>query len=117
MQVLINLIKNSIDAISDPNLTEEVKRRKIVIAMDFKEQQVDVSIIDNGPGLPAESDALMATFYTTKENGLGLGLAICNEVIKEHEGAFSLKNRQDVQSGCIAKISLKKRGCEQKVIS
>ncbi|WP_394497131.1 sensor histidine kinase [Shewanella sp. ENK2] len=114
LQVLINLIKNSIDAISDS--AEAVKRAKIVIAMDFKEHQVDVSIIDNGPGLPETSDALMATFYTTKENGLGLGLAICNEVIKEHEGAFSLKNRQDIQSGCIAKISLKKRGSQQKLI-
>ncbi|WP_231919104.1 sensor histidine kinase [Shewanella sp. UCD-FRSSP16_17] len=114
LQVLINLIKNSIDAISDS--AEAVKRAKIVIAMDFKEHQVDVSIIDNGPGLPETSDALMATFYTTKENGLGLGLAICNEVIKEHEGAFSLNNRQDIQSGCIAKISLKKRGSQQKLI-
>ena len=116
MQVLINLIKNSIDAISDSSVAGSPKKAKITIAMNFKEQQVDVSIVDNGPGLPEDSDALMATFYTTKENGLGLGLAICNEVIKEHEGAFSLKNRQDLHTGCIAKLSLKKRGSEQKVV-
>ncbi|PMG73673.1 histidine kinase [Shewanella sp. 10N.286.51.B7] len=119
MQVLINLIKNSIDAISEQTQPVQSKpaQGKIVISMHFKEHQVDVQIIDNGPGLPQNSDALMATFFTTKENGLGLGLAICNEVMKEHEGTFRLDNREDEITGCVATLGLKKRGSQQKVVS
>ncbi|WP_299803666.1 sensor histidine kinase [uncultured Shewanella sp.] len=109
LQVLINLIKNSLDAIAD---SENVAIGKILIELDFKEHQVNISIVDNGPGLAMEADTLMATFYTTKVDGLGLGLAICNEVIKEHDGRFVLANRSDGQSGCVATLNLKKRGSE-----
>ncbi|MEZ9819138.1 PhnD/SsuA/transferrin family substrate-binding protein [Shewanella sp. 10N.286.45.A1] len=112
LQVLINLTKNSIDAIAEaPAVTEG----KVVIELVFKEFQVDVLVIDNGSGLVQSADSVMATFFTTKEDGLGLGLAICNEVVNEHDGAFSLNDRDDGQSGCVAKISLKKRGSERSV--
>ncbi|MCK8045677.1 PhnD/SsuA/transferrin family substrate-binding protein [Shewanella sp. 1CM18E] len=113
LQVLINLIKNSVDAIAD---SDNVRSGKINIELDFKEQQVNIFIVDNGPGLAMESDTLMATFYTTKVDGLGLGLAICNEVIKEHEGRFTLANRSGDTTGCVATLSLKKRGSEQAVV-
>ncbi|MGS0727501.1 ATP-binding protein, partial [Shewanella sp. 0m-11] len=111
-QVLINLIKNSLDAIAD---SDNARTGQISIELDFKESQVNISILDNGPGLALEADTLMATFYTTKVDGLGLGLAICREVIKEHDGHFVLANRCDEQSGCVARVHLKKRGSEQAV--
>ncbi|GGJ03982.1 sensor histidine kinase [Shewanella hanedai] len=112
LQVLINLIKNSLDAIADsPNASTG----KIQIELDFKEYQVNILIKDNGPGLAIGAETLMATFYTTKEDGLGLGLAICNEVMNEHEGRFTLSNRSDNEAGCIASLSLKKRGSEQAI--
>jgi two-component system sensor histidine kinase TtrS len=116
LQVLINLTKNSIDAIAETQAQASGKG-EVTIELIFKEYQVDVLVIDNGTGLSQNSDSVMATFFTTKEDGLGLGLAICNEVVSEHDGAFSLKTRDDKQAGCIAKISLKKRGCERKVES
>ncbi|MGS0680548.1 sensor histidine kinase [Shewanella sp. 125m-7] len=109
LQVLINLIKNSLDAIAD---SDNARTGQIGIELDFKESQVNISILDNGPGLVLEADTLMATFYTTKADGLGLGLAICNEVIKEHDGRFVLANRNDEQSGCVATLNLKKRGSD-----
>ncbi|MCL1130432.1 sensor histidine kinase [Shewanella sairae] len=109
LQVLINLIKNSLDAIAD---SDNARQGKIQIDLDFKEHQVNISIVDNGPGLAMEADTLMATFYTTKVEGLGLGLAICNEVIKDHDGRFMLANRSDGQTGCVATLNLKKRGSE-----
>ncbi|MGS0674725.1 sensor histidine kinase [Shewanella sp. 30m-9] len=112
LQVLINLIKNSLDAIAD---SDNARTGQISIVLDFKESQVNISILDNGPGLALEADTLMATFYTTKVDGLGLGLAICREVIKEHDGHFVLANRCDEQSGCVARVHLKKRGSEQAV--
>ena len=112
LQVLINLIKNSLDAIADsPNASTG----KIQIELDFKEYQVNIFIKDNGPGLTLGAETVMATFYTTKVDGLGLGLAICNEVMNEHEGRFTLSNRSDNETGCIASLSLKKRGSEQAI--
>ena len=112
LQVLINLIKNSLDAIADsPNASIG----KIQIELDFKEYQVNIFIKDNGLGLALEAETLMATFYTTKADGLGLGLAICNEVMNEHEGRFTLSNRSDDETGCVASLSLKKRGSEQAI--
>lgn len=112
LQVLINLIKNSLDAIADsPNASTG----KIHIELDFKEYQVNIFITDNGPGLALGAETLMATFYTTKADGLGLGLAICNEVMYEHEGRFTLSNRCDNETGCVASLSLKKRGSEQAI--
>ncbi|ABZ77675.1 histidine kinase [Shewanella halifaxensis HAW-EB4] len=109
LQVLINLIKNSLDAIAE---SDNARSGKINIELDFKEYQVNVSIIDNGPGLAMDSDTLMATFYTTKMDGLGLGLAICREVISNHDGHFLLSNRDDGVLGCVATLNLKKRGSE-----
>ncbi|MCL1146065.1 PhnD/SsuA/transferrin family substrate-binding protein [Shewanella marinintestina] len=109
LQVLINLIKNSLDAIAD---SESARVGKINIELDFKECQVNLRITDNGSGLAMDSDTLMATFYTTKMDGLGLGLAICKEVISDHDGHFLLSNRDDGVTGCMATLSLKKRGSE-----
>lgn len=109
LQVLINLIKNSLDAIAD---SENARVGKINIELDFKEYQVNVRITDNGPGLALDSDTVMATFYTTKLDGLGLGLAICREVVNDHNGHFLLSNREDDALGCVAKVYLKKRGSE-----
>ncbi|QBF83562.1 sensor histidine kinase [Shewanella maritima] len=113
LQVLINLIKNSVDALSD---AEFKGKGMIEIGMHFKAEQVDLSIKDNGPGLSEEFATLLATFYTTKANGLGLGLAICQEVVNEHEGVLLLANNTD-ERGCKAQISLKKRGSQSPVVA
>jgi two-component system sensor kinase FixL len=47
---------------------------------------------DNGPGIPAEiKDKLLTTYFTTKPQGTGLGLGICNTLIKEHFGHFKIQ--------------------------
>ncbi|WP_065204362.1 sensor histidine kinase [Shewanella woodyi] len=112
LQVLVNLIKNSVDAMTE---SPSKHQGKIILELDFKEYQVNIYIKDNGPGLKVDSDTLKATFYTTKADGLGLGLAICEQVIKEHDGHFSLSNRNDTESGCIALLCLKKRGSENPI--
>ncbi|MBR9727517.1 PhnD/SsuA/transferrin family substrate-binding protein [Shewanella intestini] len=113
LQVLINLIKNSIDAIE---VSERTLAGRIRITMHFKEKQVDMAIIDNGTGISQASSALIATFFSTKKEGLGLGLAICHDVVKEHKGDFKLQNRVDAQ-GCIVRLSLPKRGCDTHAIT
>ncbi|MBV7315744.1 PhnD/SsuA/transferrin family substrate-binding protein [Shewanella sp. NIFS-20-20] len=111
-QVIVNLIKNSLDAIAEQLSNEHAE---IMVVFDFQPSQVNVQFIDNGTGLSVPSDELIATFYTTKEQGLGLGLAICNDVIKQHHGLLFLTNRPPPAQGCIAEIRLKRRGSEHAV--
>ncbi|QDF65670.1 sensor histidine kinase [Shewanella sp. SNU WT4] len=112
-QVLVNLLKNSLDAISDMPAGHS---GHIEVQFEFLEQQLNLSLTDNGPGLTLPSDELMATFFSTKANGLGLGLAICSDIVKQHEGSFNLSNRSDEERGCTATLKLKRRGSTAAII-
>ncbi|HZG55526.1 HAMP domain-containing sensor histidine kinase [Paenibacillus sp.] len=81
-QVLINLLNNSIDALTG---AEEEKRIRIEARGDASEVRIDV--IDNGAGIsPAMLDALFTPFVSGKAHGTGLGLAICKQIMEKNEG-------------------------------
>jgi len=83
-QVVLNLILNAIEAMADaPD-----GRRDLLIATSRTESgDVLIAVRDTGPGLQPESpDQLFAPFYTTKQNGLGMGLSICRSIIELHAG-------------------------------
>jgi len=81
-QLIINLVRNSIDAMAgNPGA------RDLTLATGAEDGTVTVSVIDTGPGLPAnEIDAMWEPFRTTKPEGLGLGLAICRSIAEAHGG-------------------------------
>jgi two-component system, LuxR family, sensor histidine kinase TtrS len=82
-QVLLNLVKNALDATRD--LPPE--RRAVDIIVEHAEQRVHVHVRDRGPGMaPAERARLFQPFFTTKPDGLGLGLPICKTIIEAHGG-------------------------------
>jgi len=61
------------------------------------EQRVEISVSDSGPGVPREKlPRLFESFFTTKENGMGLGLAIARSIIDAHEGRIFAENNSDV---------------------
>jgi len=95
-QVMINLIKNAVEAASD---TGSVNLRWYAI-----EGRVVVEVLDDGPGI-AQTDNLWVPFYTTKQGGTGLGLVISREIVENHGGEISLLNRGDT-SGCVARVAL-----------
>lgn len=82
-QVLLNLVKNAIDA------TRELppQRRAVRIVIEQGEQRVLVHVCDRGDGLsPQDRDRLFQPFFTTKPDGLGLGLPICKTIVEAHGG-------------------------------
>jgi signal transduction histidine kinase len=86
-QVLLNLVMNGLEAINEVADGE----RKISIRGRRHEHEgrpaVLVSVQDSGVGLkPAEVDRLFEAFYTTKEHGIGMGLAISRSIIEAHSG-------------------------------
>ncbi len=89
-QVLLNLIVNALDALKEASGgSRKVIVRTQAIATD---RSVEVSVQDNGVGLPMDmTDQIFEPFYTTKSQGLGLGLAICRSIIQTHGGRIGTR--------------------------
>ncbi|NQY64937.1 MAG: GHKL domain-containing protein [Alteromonadaceae bacterium] len=96
-QVIINLLKNSIEACSQTT-------SEILIMVDEKQDKVKISIVDKGQGI-ANPENLFVPFYTTKENGSGIGLVLCRNIIEQHGGSLTLSNN-DNGVGVTAEIIL-----------
>jgi two-component system nitrogen regulation sensor histidine kinase NtrY len=87
-QVLINLVKNAIEAGSSP---EEV----VLSTRDHDADGVELVLADRGGGMSKEVLAgALLPFYSTKERGTGLGLALCREIIEAHNGKIRIANRE-----------------------
>jgi PAS domain S-box-containing protein len=89
-QVLINLVKNAFDAMRQI----PIPQRKVKIITERNgDSTVKVSVSDRGTGVSGEiRDHLFDQFFTTKEEGLGMGLAIVRSIIESHGGAIDVKN-------------------------
>lgn len=103
-QVIINLINNAKDAL----IESHTQQPKILIKVEALNSHINLSIEDNGPGIPLKiKDKIFDAFFTTKEpgKGTGLGLSISHSIIKSFEGTLEVQNAQD--SGAQFIISLK----------
>ena len=87
-QVLINLLKNAAEAINgnkDGNITISVARSQ--------QNRVEINIRDNGPGIPPDiMDEIFVPFFTTRENGSGIGLSLSRQIIRQHGGKLSVNS-------------------------
>lgn len=84
-QVLLNLLNNATDAVADQ------KEKWIRVLIREFNDEVEISVIDNGPGIPKHiQEKIMQPFFTTKEvgKGTGLGLSISRGIIDSHHGKF-----------------------------
>ncbi len=83
-QVLLNLLVNATEAMS---AMREGARELLISTAKSNSDHVLVTVQDTGPGLAPEGlDRLFEAFYTTKPNGLGMGLSICRSIIEAHQG-------------------------------
>lgn len=106
-QVLQNLLNNAIEALEDI----DYKKRLIKIVSGIDNLgRVFIEIRDSGPGISEiNTDTLFESFYTTKKDGMGIGLSLCKSIIEAHNGTISARNHKD--GGAIFKFTLP---CEQK---
>jgi PAS domain S-box-containing protein len=83
-QVILNLVMNGIEAMQS---VEDRPRELMIRSVQEGTQDVCVSIMDRGVGFSAENtDQLFTAFFTTKPNGMGMGLSICRSIIEAHNG-------------------------------
>ena len=91
-QVMINLIRNAIEAIGDAGISAG----QVDIATRLTgENSVEVSVADNGPGIdPAVAGSLFEPYQTSKEDGMGMGLSISRSIIEAHDGKLWADKQQ-----------------------
>jgi two-component system sensor histidine kinase DctS len=98
-QVLLNLARNAMQAMDQPGLATpslviEVRRISAAPRQDGKDW-LEFSVEDVGPGIPAQvREQLFTPFFTTKSEGMGLGLSMCRTVVEQHGGSLRFEPNQ-----------------------
>ena len=101
-QVILNLITNAADAMRA--ITDRVRVLKVT-STAIESKAIAVSIEDTGTGIdPKDIDRIFDAFFTTKSNGMGLGLAICQSIVQSHGG--TLTARTNAPHGSVFRVIL-----------
>jgi signal transduction histidine kinase len=98
-QVIINLTENALHSVSERVKVRPNPPGLILFSTRSLKNQVEVSVIDNGTGIPSEiKNKLFEPFFTTKQTrkGLGLGLSLCQMIVSKHEGNISVNSSNNI---------------------
>jgi hypothetical protein len=105
-QVVLNLVKNAAEAIDladMPPARRRIELRVVPRQMGAGEAVVEFSITDNGPGMAGDVlGRIYEAFFSTKREGLGIGLSLCRSIIESHRGRLTAENlyNGELVSGC-----------------
>jgi signal transduction histidine kinase len=103
-QVLVNLVTNAIDA-----MAETSGPRILSISTTLRDGSVRISVADNGPGIrPEDADCIFNPLFTTKPDGMGMGLAICRSIIENHDGRLWVA--PNTPQGAVFHVALRAAG-------
>ncbi len=105
-QVLINLVKNAIQALVENDDDGKTDKTLKIKAWPGENNGANITIEDNGPGI--EEDALkkiFIPFFTTKKHGSGIGLSLSKQIMRNHHGSISVKSALNVGTEFLLKFS------------
>jgi signal transduction histidine kinase len=103
-QVVLNLILNAADAMSD----HPPEHRRIILRTGVKDDRIRVTVRDFGPGIDKENlKRIFEPFFTTKGTGLGMGLSVCRSIVEAHEGRIWVENNPDGGATIFFEIPIK----------
>jgi nitrogen fixation/metabolism regulation signal transduction histidine kinase len=98
-QVLINLVKNATQALS------EIEERKIEVKAFQEKGHTLITVKDNGPGIDEEAQTkIFIPFFTTKRSGSGIGLSLSRQIMRQHGGSISVRSKIDEGSEFILRF-------------
>ena len=96
-QVLINLVRNAVDAVRD-------SAGAVMVRWVDDERMIEVQVLDEGPGISGTTN-LFIPFFTTKPDGSGIGLVLSRQIAEGHGGSLTVENRRDAR-GAVARLRL-----------
>jgi PAS domain S-box-containing protein len=100
-QVLVNLVLNAMEAISE----SESETKQVDVAIQNEGEFIAFAVSDSGCGVPeSEQSRLFEAFFTTKATGLGMGLAISREIVQNHGGTLNYKPNQPHGSTFVVRL-------------
>ena len=94
-QVLVNLMKNAAESIDNAQRPSTQRQVELRVHQEKEEGQnvVMFSVSDSGPGLaPEVLEHLFEAFYSTKSEGMGIGLNLCRSIVESHQGRMRAEN-------------------------
>ncbi len=84
-QVLLNLLVNAMDAMPDGG--------RLTVTATASDQTVEIEVADTGCGIPEDQmDRVLDPYFTTKSSGTGLGLALCDKIVRQHNGSLDFRS-------------------------
>lgn len=102
-QVLLNLLKNAIDAMEHA----VVRRIDVSVRRAAADGMAEVAVIDRGTGIPeAHLASVFEPFFSTKAEGMGMGLKICRSIIEFHQGRLHIEKNPEPTGGSIMRFTL-----------
>jgi PAS domain S-box-containing protein len=111
-EVLINLISNAMEAMENSPREPKV----MISAAVVKDEEIVIQVIDNGPGVD-DPEKIFDAFVSTKEQGMGIGLAVSRSIAEAHEGKLWVQNNSDFGATFTLKLPLPKPAIDPEVQS